>query len=177
MCQERRFQPMFRVRFDRSPPEIQMYSHIMKRDGTHNIESMAIANWAKSKTPLGIYWEGKNTVSRLKMSDTIIDRFIPRYCTSQRRCCLCSSDCSKPGAKSKSQNDTVQIKGTVIKPADTPVAEQYTCRYNQSEDIKKKQKITYPTVPENYTKIKYRSLEKNMKAGYEPSKLNVYDRG
>ena len=177
MCQERRFQPMFRVRFDQSPPFIQMYSHILRRDGrTHNIESMTITNWVEKDNKSCVYWTGTTPLSPLKMSDSMMDRFIPRYCTSDKRCCLCLPKSSKAGAKPRSQNCCIKKNGIVVKQADRPGTKQYKCKYNKPDDTKQRKKITYPNTTQNYIKVKDKPSERNMKAGYEEHKLNVYDR-
>ena len=152
MCQERRFQPMFRIRSDLPNPTLQMYSHILRRDGTHSIESMQITSWPakEDSTNSECYWSGHENHSTLVLSEPMFERFLPRYCHSTMKCNLCRMEYNK------SKNSVTRSKGVVVKKADTPMSRQYTCLYNQDENVRQKRKITYPLRSKNYTKVKNR---------------------
>ena len=149
MCQERRFQPMFRVRFDKPVPILQMYTHILRRDGTQAIESMPVTSWPiEDDNNSECRWSGQDLHSPLVLSERILERFLPRYCHSGMNCNLCRME------SNKSKNSFSKTKGIFVKKADTPKSRQYKCLYNQNENIRQRKKVTYPTTTKDYTKVK-----------------------
>ncbi len=177
MCEERRFQPMFRVRFDWKIPHIQMYSHILRRDGTHSIESIQIANWVPGNDSSDVHWRDKKMDSTLSISDRITERFLPRYCHDGMKCSLCmTSDNSEK--KCRTKNSNTKSKGLVIKTADSVSSRQFKCLYNQEENAKQKKKVSYPSLPNNYLKVAEKEKQMRNKPGYKKPNLweiNNYD--
>lgn len=152
MCQERRFQPMFRVRLDKPVPILQMYSHILRRDGTHAIESMQVTSWLDEEEDDSseVSWSGKDIHSKLVLSERMFERFLPRYCNSAMKCCLCYTE------NNKSKNSFTKSKGLFVKKADKPTSRQYKCLYNQKDSVKSVRQSSYPKMEKKYKKVKHR---------------------
>lgn len=139
-CEERLFHPMFHVRFDKKRPFIQMFSHILRRDGTQSIESLNLTSW-ENKTDTDsicslLQWtdtenpdEAKIYEDNLYLDELLMLRFLPRHCSVDNKCILCQSpEVGSP--KLKCPNDNCVRKGhTVFTPIRTK-KERYKVKYD-----------------------------------------------
>ena len=184
-CEERRFDPMFHVRYGDGLPYLQMYSHILRRDLSHGLESMKLTNWSDKRTELPkkfdqiLSWktpdsddEDSKYYRKLWMDEKLIQRFLPRYCSVDHKCILCRDGNSNSKVKTKYPNQNQNKKGCqVITPIET-TSERYKVRY-ETRVANFKDKSVYPKFKRTRS-LKVREWRRKQKAPQAVSEIDNY---
>jgi len=184
-CEERRFDPMFHVRFEGGLPYIQMYSHILRRNKTHGIESMKLTNWSdkfqdlpKKFVPV-LSWKtaspNENNSSyhrKLWMDKKLVERFLPRYCSVDHQCVLCRDVNSSSTKQCPNKNHS--NRGHCVYTPTKTTSNRYKVRYQtRIVNFKNKNKSLYPKFNSSKS-LKVRDWRKIHKEPTDVSEIDNY---